>query len=103
MAEPQPTAFAMRRIKRVAVMQLAMLHSAFCAILGLVTTVIVIAIALTRMQNEQLGPAAMAGFILLFALLPVMYAIFGFVMGLLGAWLYNAAAKWLGGVELEVE
>jgi len=37
-----------------------------------------------------------SGFLLL---MPLFYVIFGFVFSLLGAWLYNVAAKWVGGIE----
>lgn len=40
------------------------------------------------------------GFILF---VPVMYAASGFVFGVLGAFIYNLVAKWVGGIEVEVE
>ena len=36
-------------------------------------------------------------------LMPLFYAATGFVMGLLGAFIYNLIAKWIGGIEFEVE
>jgi len=36
-------------------------------------------------------------------LLPVFYAVMGFVFGVISAWLYNLLAKWLGGFELGFE
>ena len=33
----------------------------------------------------------------------LLYGIFGFVMGAISAWIYNAAAKRVGGVEIETE
>ena len=35
--------------------------------------------------------------------LPLAYAVMGFVLGALGAWLYNLVAKWLGGIEFQIE
>jgi hypothetical protein len=35
-------------------------------------------------------------------LLPVFYGLMGFLAGLLGAFLYNVAAGFIGGIELEV-
>ena len=32
----------------------------------------------------------------------IMYAAMGFVLGALGALLYNLIAKWIGGIEVEV-
>ena len=34
---------------------------------------------------------------------PVIYAVMGFVSGALGAVIYNLVAKWVGGIEVEVE
>lgn len=34
---------------------------------------------------------------------PVSYAIMGFVAGLLGAYIYNLVAGWVGGIEIELE
>ena len=49
-------------------------------------------------------PAAMLAIGLgLAILMPVFYAATGFVMGLLGALVYNLIAKWFGGIEFEVE
>ena len=36
-------------------------------------------------------------------LMPLFYAATGFVMGLLGALIYNLIAKWFGGIEFEIE
>lgn len=34
---------------------------------------------------------------------PLMYAAMGFIIGVIGAALYNFFAKWTGGIEVEVE
>jgi len=36
-------------------------------------------------------------------LLPLTYAVMGFVFGLIGAWVYNLVARWIGGLEFEIE
>jgi hypothetical protein len=35
--------------------------------------------------------------------MPFLYALIGFVMGALGAWIYNLASGWLGGIEMELQ
>ena len=35
-------------------------------------------------------------------LLPILYAVLGFVVTLIGAWLYNVAAGAVGGIEIDV-
>ena len=34
---------------------------------------------------------------------PIMYGVMGFLVGVIGAFLYNVVAKWVGGIEVEVE
>jgi hypothetical protein len=34
---------------------------------------------------------------------PVIYAAMGFIMGALSAFLYNPFAKWVGGIEVQVQ
>jgi hypothetical protein len=35
-------------------------------------------------------------------ILPILYGGFGFIGSLLAAWLYNVAAGWVGGIEIQV-
>lgn len=35
-------------------------------------------------------------------ILPFLYAIFGFIFTVIGAWIYNHVAKWVGGIEFTV-
>ena len=34
---------------------------------------------------------------------PIMYGLMGFVMGAIGALIYNLIAGWVGGIEMELE
>ena len=44
------------------------------------------------------------GFGMVFILLaPVLYVFMGFITGIIGAYIYNLVAKWIGGIEFEVE
>ena len=36
-------------------------------------------------------------------LMPVIYGVMGFIGGVIGAAVYNLDARWIGGIELEVE
>ena len=35
--------------------------------------------------------------------LPLLYGVFGFLTGVIGAWIYNVAAKRVGGIEIETD
>ena len=41
--------------------------------------------------------------VLLMILFPLMYAAMGFIIGLIGAAVYNLLDKWIGEIEVEVE
>ncbi len=36
-------------------------------------------------------------------IVPLFYALLGFIIGVVGAAIYNLFAKWLGGLQVEVE
>lgn len=35
--------------------------------------------------------------------MPVFYGVFGFIFGVISAAIYNLIARWIGGIEVEVE
>jgi hypothetical protein len=35
--------------------------------------------------------------------MPVIYGVMGFIFGVIGAAIYNLVARWIGGIEVEVE
>lgn len=49
------------------------------------------------------GPPDRSMPIVMIVLIPVFYVVFGFLFMALGAWLYNVAAKWVGGIEYVTE
>jgi hypothetical protein len=60
--------------------------------------------ALGQQQNSPLAGVFGVGFgIGLAVLAPVIYGVMGFVMGAIGALLYNLFARWVGGFKLELE
>lgn len=69
-------------------------------VMGLLYLVISLPLVLLTMipalfvQPQQ---AAMPMWLLL--IMPVLYAVFGFLFTLLGAWVYNGVAKLIGGIE----
>jgi hypothetical protein len=53
---------------------------------------------------EMFAPEGTAGFGMTFALaMPILYAIFGVIGGVIGAALYNLVAGWVGGIEVEFD
>jgi hypothetical protein len=57
-------------------------------------------------SNEHSNPfAAMGviGVVLLSLFIPIIYGAFGFVIGAIGALIYNLMAKWVGGIQIELQ
>lgn len=56
-------------------------------------------------SDQSAGPAAIAaGAMFVIGLfMPVIYGIMGFILGVLGSAIYNLIARWIGGIEVEVE
>jgi hypothetical protein len=93
-----------RKIKRIAPVQLGKMLALLYGIMGLifVPIILIMSAVSSQMPAEQRG--GMMGVGVGFALAaPFMYAAMGFVVGALGALVYNLVAKWIGGIEVEVE
>jgi hypothetical protein len=49
-------------------------------------------------------PSVLAGICIAMAIgMPILYAVMGFIMGLIGALLYNVIAKRIDGIQVEVD
>jgi hypothetical protein len=104
MSETSPSNFTKRRIKRFAPLQLGKMLAVLYGILGLIFIPLFLSVSALATQLPPEQRVGMMAFGMGFALLmPVIYAVMGFVFGVLGAWVYNVIAKWIGGIEVEVE
>jgi hypothetical protein len=98
-----PTLPITRRIKRVAPLQLGKMLAILYGIMGLIALPIFLSIASlsSQLPAEERGAfMAMGAGAALFA--PLIYAALGFVIGIIGSFIYNVVAKWVGGIEVEV-
>jgi hypothetical protein len=93
-----------RRIKRFAPLQLGKMMGICYGIMGLLFCPIFLLMAL---MSPHLPPQQRVGVMAFgtgFAIaMPFIYAIMGFVGGIVSAFVYNLIARWVGGVEVEVE
>lgn len=99
-----PVLTTKRRIKRFEPLQLGKMLGILYGIMGLLIMPVFL---LMSVVSRQLPPEQRAGMMMFgvgFALAaPVIYAVMGFIFGALGALIYNLVAKWIGGIEVEVE
>jgi hypothetical protein len=104
MSDTPPPLTTTRRVKRIAPLQLGKMLAVLYGIMGLLFVpvfLVMSAVASQMPAQQRVGLMAFGG---VFALLmPVIYAAMGFLFGALGAWIYNLVAKWIGGIEVEVE
>ncbi len=99
---------AKMQIKRVGVFSYAKISAVVMAGIMLIVAVplglimmVVGAAALT--QNGAAGGVGIGMGLAYMILLPIIYGVIGFIFGALGALIYNVAAGFVGGIELELE
>ena len=97
------------KLKRIAPLQAGKMLAACYGLLSLVVVPFMFAaMAIGGMAARSHGGAPPLPFMLgmgmgFVLLLPVLYAVIGFVAGVIGAWVYNLLTKWIGGFEFEFE
>ena len=93
-------------IKSIGVISVGKMYGAITAAMGLlfglgIALFSVVGAGLAdSTQSAVLGPRVGVGAVIF---LPIMYGVMGFVMGVIGAALYNLFASMVGGVEIHTE
>ena len=98
-------------LKKLGVLSVAKFYTIFMAILGLIIGIFnAISLLIFRKISPTLGNVEGvaelsqvglgAGFSAVI-ILPILFAIVGFICGVIGAALYNLIAKWTGGIEMD--
>ncbi|MFO1461056.1 MAG: hypothetical protein U1G08_16830 [Verrucomicrobiota bacterium] len=99
-----PTIGSKRILKRIAPLQLGKMLGVLYGAMGILLVPIFLIVSLIGSQMPAQQRAGMMTFGVGFAILaPVFYGVMGFVIGVIGALIYNLVAKWIGGIEVEVE
>src|SRR5690242_1350705 len=98
----------MHIVKSVGVMSVAKIFGMIYGCIGLIFIPFFLIFAVIGSFAGSLGGESnnpFAGILgVVFAIfVPLFYAAFGFIGGAIGALLYNLFAKWVGGVELELD
>lgn len=102
-----------RTIKRIAPLQAGKMLGVLYTCLGLIFLPIFMLAAAAGVfaqhaqgtEASSAAPAAAVASIMfgMGILMPVIYGVMGFIIGVIGAAVYNLVARWIGGIELEVE
>ena len=95
-------------IKRMGVFSVAKIQALICTVLGLIIGVlyglifIIFGAALMSQQGASGASGVVIGLVIMVTA-PIMYGIFGFISGLIVGFIYNVAAGFVGGIELDLE
>lgn len=94
----------MHTIKAVGVLSVAKILGMIEACIGLLLMPIFLLMGLagTLIGGERSPFTGMVGVIIAF-MLPIVYGVIGFISGAIAAALYNLFAKWVGGIEVQVQ
>ena len=94
----------MPRIKSVGVLSSAKISGIIYTCLGLMFIPLALVGGVAGLASGQKnGVLGGIGFLAIAVLAPIFYGVLGFVGGAIGAFIYNLAAKWVGGIEIELE
>jgi hypothetical protein len=94
----------MHIVKSVGVLSVAKIMGLIYACMGLIFAPVFLVVGMMgSLMGQDKNPfAGMAG-VVLAVLIPFIYGAMGFIIGAIGALLYNLLAKLVGGFELELE
>ena len=94
----------MHIIKSVGVLSVAKMMGLIQACFGvvLIPFFLLVGLAGTLAGRQESPFAGMLGLVLAFCM-PIFYGVLGFIMGAVGAALYNLFTKWIGGIEVQVQ
>jgi hypothetical protein len=97
-----------KRLKRIAPLQLGKILGILYALgtlffVPFILLFSMVASAAPQMEGSPAMPGILGMGIGLMVMAPIMYGIMGFIVGVIGAFLYNLVAGWVGGLEVEVE
>ena len=93
----------MAKLKRLGVLFSAKLQAILMAFVGLIAGILyAFGGAIYELLTGSLNSGTALAFLALIGM-PIVFAIFGFVAGAVGAFLYNLVAGWFGGLEMDFE
>ena len=102
----------MAKVKKIGVLSFAKLHAVIMAIVGLLAGVLYsfggliidVLVSIGWITSSE-TPGLSFGTVLAFGALigmPIIFAAFGFIVGLIEAFLYNLFSRWFGGIEIDI-
>ena len=94
----------MHRVKSVGVLSVAKIMGAIYAVLGLIVMPFILLMGMIgSLAGGRENPLGAVGALAMGIIAPFLYGGIGFIAGAIMALLYNLMAKWLGGIEVEMQ
>lgn len=95
----------MQTVRSVGVLSFAKIFGLIHACFGLVFAPLFLLAGIAASIGNDKSAAILGGTfgIVMALLMPVLYGAMGFIMGAVGALVYNLIAGWIGGIELRLE
>jgi hypothetical protein len=102
----QPNKTMKKRLTNVSPLKLGITLAVIYGIMSLIIVVPVFLVmslvgAAGARTGAQAAPVIFSGLFMIF--LPIIYAVVGFIAGVIAAFIYNLVAKWTGGIEFTTE
>jgi len=95
----------MKTVKRFDVMSVAKVAGATYGCMSLIFVPFLLLFSVGMLASGQKGVGMIGGVggVVFAVAIPFIYAVMGFLMGALMAWLYNLVASKFGGIQVEIE
>ncbi len=90
------------RLKRIGVLKAALIAGFIYLILGLLFAIPYAGMLSTMIASKTQAPSGLLFFVLV-VIIPTLYGIVGFIGTAIFVALYNLAARWFGGIEVDAE
>ena len=95
-------------IKHISVLSAGKVMGIICAAIGLIAGVLFLLFGsmlggLAAASGGDGGGIMAIGGVMGVILLPILYGIFGFIGGVIQAFVYNLAAGWVGGIRIQTQ
>jgi hypothetical protein len=94
------------KITKIGILSAAKIQGTILGLFGLCAGIIMTIISLiasTLMNSMGNNTAGLGIGIGIAIIIPIIYGAIGFISGAVGAFIYNLAAKWVGGLEIDLE
>lgn len=95
----------MKKVKKIKAVSSGKMLGVMYGLMGLIFGSLISIITVLGSTLFASGDSKIGGIVLgvgAVIFIPLIYSVFGFIFGIILGWFYNVAAKWVGGLEVEI-